>query len=120
MKIRILDNSIRLRFSQSELNELLENGSIRKSMNFPNGDQFRYGLYKSESKRLTSEIKDNEIRVMVPDQKVEELARTNLVGIEEDFEGLKILVEKDFKCLTDRDEDESDLFENPIAGEENC
>ena len=49
-----------------------------------------------------------------------EWATTDQVGIEKTIfvaEGsdLAILIEKDFKCLTDRPhEDESDLFENPM------
>ena len=40
------------------------------------------------------------------------------MGISDDLfleneDKLSILVEKDFKCLTDRSEDESDMFPNP-------
>ena len=120
MKIRILDNSIRLRISQSEMNDLNESGSIQRTMNFQNGNRFKYGLYKSGTNDLTAEMKENEIRVLIPISKVEELVHTDLIGVEEDSRGLKVLVEKDFKCLNDREEDESDLFENPLAGEETC
>ena len=120
MKIRILDNSIRLRFSQSELNELGISGSICKSMKFPNGDQFKYGLFEVDGDLISSEMRENEIKVLIPKAKVDELINTDLVGVKEDFDGLKILIEKDFKCLTDREEDETDLFENPMAGEESC
>ncbi len=38
-----------------------------------------------------------------------------------DGEKLKILVEKDFVCLTGRDdEDESDMYPHPGAGTETC
>ncbi len=49
-------------------------------------------------------------------------ATTNQVSIRgeqqlEDGSTLGILVEKDFQCLTEReDEDESDMFPNPQAG----
>ena len=37
-----------------------------------------------------------------------------IISVGEEID-LSILIEKDFKCLTDRpNEDESDLFENPI------
>ena len=39
----------------------------------------------------------------------------------DDGSELKILVEKDFACLTPREgEDESDLFPHPEEGEANC
>ncbi|MEZ4932033.1 MAG: hypothetical protein R2788_07940 [Saprospiraceae bacterium] len=49
-------------------------------------------------------------------------SRSDEVGLEDDMplgdgNALHILVEKDFKCLTERSEDESDLFPNP---NENC
>ena len=39
----------------------------------------------------------------------------------DDGSNLKILVEKDFVCLTGRDdEDESDMFPHPEAGSRSC
>lgn len=46
--------------------------------------------------------------------------KNEIVGFKDDFalkngEKLSLLVEKDFVCLDERDEDESDNYPNPLA-----
>ncbi|NNC85787.1 MAG: hypothetical protein HKO56_06310 [Bacteroidia bacterium] len=121
MKIRILDNSIRLRFSQTELTQLQTIGAIRKEVHFDGGTQFTYSLNTSDSdKELSADFTNNEMRVFISESKVKELVQTDLVGVENNDSGLKLLVEKDFKCLTERKEDETELFENPLKNNPNC
>lgn len=121
MKIRILDNSIRLRFSQTELRQLHTTGAIRKEVHFAGGSQFIYSLNKSDSiKELRADFVNNEMRVFISGSKVNELLNTDLVGVENSESSLKLLIEKDFKCLTERKEDESELFENPHKNSPNC
>ena len=125
MKLRILNDSIRLRFSQSELTMLYETGKVSGVVHFPSAQQFVYSLIRSDDRdALYAEWADSGIQVFIPKKSVEELATTELVGIDNTIaleEGsLKILVEKDFKCLTERAEDESDLFKKPLEDKINC
>jgi len=122
MKIRIQDNSIRLRISQSELNQLHLEGKIVGRLEFQNATAFEYVLEGSiKSEILTACFEKSQMIISIPIAFVEELKNTNRVGFQQDNNaeqgGLKILVEKDFKCLTSRDENEEDLFDNPKA---NC
>jgi len=121
MKIRILDNSIRLRFSQTELQQLQTIGAIKKEVQFAGGSQFIYSLNTKDSEQdLSADFANNEMRVFISSSKVNELVNTDLIGVENTNDGLNLLVEKDFKCLTDRNEDESELFENPLKNNPNC
>lgn len=120
MKIRILDNALRIRFSQTELKLLSKNGLVKKEMVFPNSNKFVYSLNTTNANELSAEFIGNEIKVHIPNEKINELVNTDLVSVENNFEGLTISVEKDFKCLTDRKEDESELFENPLKSHPNC
>ena len=120
MKIRILDNALRIRFSQSELKSLSKNGLVKKEMVFPNSNKFVYSLNATNAGELSAEFTGNEIKVYLPIEKIDELVNTELVSIDSIFSGLSILVEKDFKCLTERKEDESELFENPLKSHPNC
>ena len=59
----------------------------------------------------------------MPDKMADEWANSQKISLENNMSignglALKILIEKDFKCLTERGEDESDLFANP--NEEMC
>lgn len=124
MKIRILDNSIRLRLSQTEVQHLSEKGKVEAQTQFglaPNASLI-YSLEKKETPAIHAAFSDNRIQIFLPNQMATDWATSDEVGLEDDMPlgdgiALHILVEKDFKCLTERSEDESDLFPNP---NENC
>ena len=114
MKIRIKDNTVRLRLSQSEVNQLKSENKVKASIQFP-GKKLTYALQKSQQSNLTVEYKGDEILILAPSAVVENWVNTELVGFDSAIhleEGsLEVLVEKDFKCSLDRGEDESDLFD---------
>lgn len=120
MKIRIKDNSIRLRLTRGEVDAMRENGVVTSNTGFPGGRQFSYSLESSPaSVNPGAFYSDNEIRVRLPETVVLAWVTTEQVSIEgkqvlDDGETLSILVEKDFACLAPRpDEDESDMFAHP-------
>ena len=69
---------------------------------------------------------ENEIIVRLPETAVLAWASTEQVSIDgeqrlDDGEKLRILIEKDFVCLTGRDdEDESDMYPHPEADSGRC
>ena len=117
MKLRIKGNSLRMRLSQAEVDEFASSGKVRNTICFGETSLF-YELRKGEIYSVL--FRDQKIVVEVPNQEATEWVSTDQVGIEEtitvgDDRDLSIFIEKDFKCLTDRaNEDESDLFENPL------
>lgn len=120
MKIRIRDNSIRLRLTRGEVDAMRENGVVTSTTGFPGGRQFSYSLESSPaSVNPAAFYSDNEIRVRLPETEVLAWTTTEQVSIEgeqilDDGEKLSILVEKDFACLEPRPgEDESDMYPHP-------
>ena len=127
MKLRIRDNSIRLRLTQSEVDEVRENGLIRGHTRFAGGNAFGYLLESSPATvKPEAHISNNVLSVRVPQQDIRQWADSDEVSIAssqilDDGDELNILVEKDFACLAPREgEDESDMFPHPQAGEQNC
>lgn len=125
MKIRILGNSIRFRLSQTEVQLFDNQGEISDKIQFglSTNDQLRYSLKQVPDSDISASFINNHIKVSVPQDIGKQWFTTNQIGFQtiidlgNDSE-LKILVEKDFKCLTERaGEDESDNFPNP---NENC
>ena len=118
MKIRMQGNSMRLRLTQSEVNSLEESGRVEERVNF-GPSTLTYALEKMTSGLISARFADNCITVFLSEAKAKEWASTDRTGFEniaptEHGESLRILVEKDFKCITPRPgEDESDNFENP-------
>ena len=121
MKIRIQNNSIRLRLSQSEVTSLGKDGACMGKTEFPNTATLVYRL--TQAAELNASFNNNVVTIVLPEAEVKSWIETDQVGIQgnlilENEDNLSILVEKDFKCLTERSEDESDLFPNP--NEEYC
>ena len=116
MKLRIKGNSIRLRLTQSEVEELNKKGHIEDLVNFGDGVKFIYEIKKTDL--LEPVCKANKISVLVCQDQISQWALTNKVTIKENYinsdgDEVIVMIEKDFKCLSPRDEDESDMFPHP-------
>ena len=127
MKLRIRDNSVRLRLMRGEVETLRDTGLVSASTPFPGGRTFRYCVESSPASVSTAAFfSDNEISVRLPETTVLAWANSEQVSISgeqvlADGDQLKILVEKDFVCLTNReDEDESDMYPHPEADKVKC
>jgi hypothetical protein len=127
VKIRIKDNSIRLRLTRAEVETMRDSGVVISNTGFPGGRKFNYAIESSPAIVIPAAIySDNEIRVRLPETVVLAWTSTEQVSIEgeqilDDGEKLLILVEKDFACLEPRPgEDESELFANPDADTTAC
>ncbi|MEP2771062.1 MAG: hypothetical protein ABJH05_02860 [Fulvivirga sp.] len=119
MKIRIKGNSLRLRLTQSEVEEFTSNGRVSDSIHFGE-NQLIYTLQSEDRGDVVASFNGEFITVTIPRKEGEQWASTEQVGISRDQplknnERLSILIEKDFQCLIPRKEDESDLFTNPKA-----
>jgi hypothetical protein len=108
-------NSLRLRLSVDEWQKLKDCRPVDEFIPLGLQAGFIYVLESSDEFKLSWD--NNRLVIAVPAGKIEECASDHLVGFEHEFQWgnqcLKLLVEKDFKCLTPRNEDESRLFENP-------
>lgn len=128
MKIRIKGNSVRLRLTQTEINVFSEKGRISETVRFGNlaTQQLIYTLEKGTSDLFDAEYFENEIKITLPKKQASQWTTTNLVSLESSItisaeEKLLILVEKDFKCLQPRaNEDETDHYPHPKEGEVFC
>ena len=123
----MLDNSIRLRLTQSEVQTVSAEGLVRGRVRFAGSNTFDYILESSPATvRPEAHISNNVLTVRVPKMDVAQWADSDRISIEaeqflDDGEHLRILVEKDFHCLSPRDgEDESDMYPHPGAGNETC
>ena len=112
MKIRIKDNSVRLRLTQSEVNTLSKQGIISSKTEFI-GRPFIYNIEKTDDLELSAVFIDNEIVLKMPAKMIEEWISTDIVGFTGRTGLVSLLVEKDFVCIDNTDEDQSDNYPNP-------
>ena len=127
MKLRILDNSIRLRLTRTEVETVCNDGLVRGRVQFAGSNAFDYVLESSPATvKPEAHVSNNVLTVRIPQVDITHWAESEEVSISseqhlDDGEQLRILVEKDFACLAPRDgEDESDMFPNPDAGSDSC
>lgn len=123
MKLRIKGNSIRLRLTQSEVEDIAKGEAVKETVSFGNASpSFHYVLEPdSASKAVSVHYAEHTISIKLPQAEANNWATTERVGIESDIplqgdESLYVLIEKDFQCLHQRPrEDEQDNFPNPAA-----
>ena len=120
MKLRIKGNSLRLRLSRPEVNQVAAEGRLENQTDFGAG-VLRFVFTASETvSALSARFENGSIVVVAPKAQVAAWASNEDVGLyseqpvsETDF--LSIAVEKDFRCL-DRsraEDDEADNYPHP-------
>ncbi|MBX3213454.1 MAG: hypothetical protein KF850_15560 [Labilithrix sp.] len=120
MKLRIRGDSIRLRLTQAEAAALAEGRSVEESTGFAPGSALVYAVVVG-APTLSARLTGARVEVAVPAEIARAWATGDSVGIEAAQDAgqgrtLRILVEKDFACLTTRPhEDDADAFPNPNA-----
>jgi hypothetical protein len=121
MKLRIHDNSIRLRLTRSEIARFASAGAIESAIEFgPAADQqMRYGLESSpDASELEVRFEDRQLRILMPAGTANEWTagdRVELTGSQSLKGGkrLEILVEKEFRRLHGANAN-PDLYPNPL------
>jgi hypothetical protein len=117
MKLRIKGNSLRLRLSKTEVEKLAVAKYLEERTLFGR-KTFGYVLQvKDAGDELSADFDGSKITVFIPEIFIKDWAVNDVIGFNatrevSDAESLYILVEKDFKCLDEATEDQSDNYEN--------
>lgn len=121
MKIRIKGDSIRFRLTQSEVKTLSKKGTIVDTTNFENS-QFNYGVTLNEDiDHLKASFSGNTVMLEVPESQGRAWYKNNIItfdhtAINANGNELYLLLEKDFTCLDNTLENQSDNYPNPKLG----
>jgi len=123
VKLRVRDNSIRLRLTRSEVELVRTDGLVRGRVPFDGRNSFDYVLESSPATvKPEAHISNNVLTVRIPEAEILSWANSDDVSISasqilDGGDQLSILVEKDFACLSPREgEDEADMYPHPEAG----
>ena len=119
MKLRITNDAVRIRISKTEVELLKESESVTMETIFPGSETFSCEIIPDESDSIKVKMDSNRLFVYLSNQEIRTWNPAGKIQLEtmlylENGKELLILVEKDFKRLSNRArEDESDLFSNP-------
>ena len=120
MKLRIKGNSIRLRLTKSGVHQFSETGVFEEKTSFGN-TALVYRLQSAEGPdKLSASFENNVVTVFMDKQLAsawfasEDIGYKHIFKTSDDNE-IFLLVEKDFVCLDETFEDQSDNYANPNA-----
>lgn len=113
MKIRIKDNSVRFRLTQSEVALLGQTGLVSCTTEFINRPLV-YAIESTEETEFSVSFIENKIVLKMPEELIKEWVSTERVGFDGQSGSVKVLIEKDFVCIDNSMEDQSDNYPNPI------
>jgi hypothetical protein len=124
VKLRIRDNTLRLRVSRSDLALLIESGRVDSTIYFTEKpeDKWTYSIeIRSDIDSATLIYQSSQVTVLLPGAEARAWAGSDQVGIYASCQNgqgqrLEILVEKDFACLDLSDAENEDTFPNPAMG----
>ena len=118
MKLRIKSNSIRIRLTKTEVSTLANTGYLEDETLFAN-NKFVYALQSIDNgNELSATMDTNKITMFVPAALIKDWPENNVTGFNAKMpvaenNSLYLLLEKDFVCLDETTEDQSDNYENP-------
>ena len=119
MKLRLKGNTIRLRLSKTEVDILASEGSVQEETLIGN-TTFMYRLKKENTVELKAQLQNHELTVSIPHGFANDWPHNTVVGIDNkqvdgSMPSLYIVIEKDFKCIDNTEEDQADNYDNPKA-----
>lgn len=120
MKIRIKGDSVRLRLTKKEVEVFCKKGLYEEKTQFPQ-KIFTYSLQKKNGiDDIEADFSDDSIVVCISADLVLDWDINTVVGFQHyqkllNGEKLFLLIEKDFACLDETIEDQSDNYPNPLA-----
>lgn len=118
MKIRIKGNSIRLRLTKSDVQNLKDHKKVEEKTIIAGEAIFHYALnIDSTVTSISADFRDKKITVSLSEDEAKTLTETDEITIQGTQDngqekGLFILVEKDLQCLDTTTEDQTDMYIN--------
>ena len=119
MKIRIRGNSVRFRLTKTEVETFSRTGFYAQETEF-HTKTFNYALRATDKVNdLQAEFVEDTITMFLPEKDCSQWFENDIVGFENtiklnDDKELFLLLEKDFACLDNSLEDQSDNYPNPL------
>lgn len=117
MKVRIKGNSLRYRLTKTDVERFSAEGYLEEQTIF-GSNVLTYALQVADIEQLSANFEDNKITLFMPKMLAENWAATDQVGFAEAAVPLYLLIEKDFKCLDNVAEDQSDNYPNPLLAKQ--
>ena len=121
MKVRIQGNSFRFRLKQPEVDRFIAAGSITEAVEFGAATEssLSFVLEVTQQEKFSVAFQSNKVIFYVPAGISDKWMSTNSTGFEKWIDNgpgrkMKLLVEKDFRCMEACAEDNAGSYEQPF------
>jgi hypothetical protein len=111
MKLRMHDNTVRVRLNRREVDRFAQSGVVEDIMAFPN--PLHYALIADGGLKSRAIFEEGRIEIRIPAGTANAWANSEEVGIAAQDGNIDILIEKDFHCLHKEGSDDPDAYPNP-------
>lgn len=107
-----------MRLTKTDVSKLAQTGYLEEQTIFPN-NKFVYCLQADEGiNTLQATFEINKITILVSKTFIKDWPDNDVIGLDSKMplttkDSLYLLIEKDFVCLDESTDDQSDNFENP-------
>lgn len=98
--------------SKTDVDRFIKTGYLEETVDFGT-QKLIYALKKYSKPILSAGFEQNTITLYMPEHMAAEWEAPEKVGFEGLYEKLSLLIEKDFQCLDNVAEDQSDNYPNP-------
>ncbi len=113
MKLRLSENSVRLRFRRSDVLSLSKNGSVAQTLRFPGGPALTFRAVAADVAQPQVVFEGGTVEVRVPAAQARAWYTAETVGIYGRHEGVEVVIEKDFRRSSVPSPDDEDRYPNP-------
>jgi len=113
MKLRLDENSVRIRLRRSEVERFAQSPSIEAATVFPNGRKLTFMLSKKPAGPLAVTFEGDRIAVAIAQADADAWTGSEQVGLYGREGGLEIMIEKDFRRTSMPSPDDADRYPNP-------
>lgn len=108
-----------MRLSKTEVDQLAAEGIVKEQTAI-GSIAFVYQLQKENTGELKANLQNHELTISIPHDFANDWPLNANVGIDNrlvdgSYPPLYIIIEKDFKCIDNTEEDQADNYENPKA-----
>lgn len=113
MKLRLHNDTLRLRLNQSEVARLGAGERVEDSISFSSEQTLVFSVEWGTS--LSAVFDGVRICVTIPGAQARQWAESREIGISSTAGRVKLLIEKDFQCLHELGAGDPDAFPNPAS-----
>jgi hypothetical protein len=113
VKLRLRHNSVRLRLTRSDVDQFQRFGRVKDLVEFPQASLVFSLESSGDAEVIQASFVDGHLAILVPPEQGHAWVANGEVGMEGVFQGLSILIEKDWPCLHRGVTEDEDTFSRP-------